>query len=474
MEKKKIESRLKLVKIKDAINLINQEVNLLGIVIERRDHKRCRNNNWICTLRIIDDSYHSPGLTVNVFNNNLEELPYIKNHNDMILFIRVKMTFFDAGKAVTALCNKRVSSFALYEGITEEEFVCYQCTSNFRDEERYKSSIYNLGKLFASTSTRDLALQSSSYRIKAQTLKKFSFLREIKKGKHFDLVCKILHVNDDTRTIFVWDGTDAPPASILANGIDREDKAFSSISVNTLLSRDILLGFPTVGTILRVSLSSHLFHWVKPGQWVKLYRLLCEVDKGSWIGKFTDSTTVRLAQDDRLVEKIMRIYDKRISSKFGHIPFWSFPSPSRLTEADDDQAPFVTLMDIITFPKVTYKYKCIVRVVAAYPWQVEKFSSDENRSYRVLLTLEDPTATLEAFLCDKDAEYFWGLEFQNIEMLRKKWNRLLGIRRESSMSLASTPRNPPWIECCILSYYTNKADPWNTRLYRIFGTRLLD
>lgn len=92
--------------------------------------------------------------------------------------------------------------------------------------------------------------------------------------------------------------------------IDRgieEDKAFSSLSVNNLLSRDILLSFPTVGTILRVSRSSHLFHQVKPGDWVKLYHLLCEVDRGSWVGKVTDSTKVHLARDDPLVEKIMRL-----------------------------------------------------------------------------------------------------------------------------------------------------------------------
>lgn len=86
-----------------------------------------------------------------------------------------------------------------------------------------------------------------------------------------------------------------------------EDREFSSLSAHTLLSRDILLGFPTVGTILRVSLSSHLFHLVKPGEWVKLYHLLCEVDKGSWIGKATDSTKVHRAQDKRLVEKITRL-----------------------------------------------------------------------------------------------------------------------------------------------------------------------
>ncbi|ANM63118.1 Nucleic acid-binding, OB-fold-like protein [Arabidopsis thaliana] len=80
----------KLIKIKDAIKLINQEVSLIGIVLEQREPKQCRNNDWICTLRIIDDTYPSPGLTVNVYSRTLEQLPQIKNHDDMILFTRIK------------------------------------------------------------------------------------------------------------------------------------------------------------------------------------------------------------------------------------------------------------------------------------------------------------------------------------------------------------------------------------------------
>ncbi|XP_010412550.1 PREDICTED: protection of telomeres protein 1a-like [Camelina sativa] len=461
----------KLVKIKDAINLINQRVSLIGIVIEQREPKRCRNNDWICTLRVIDDTYPSPGFTVNVFSNTLEQLPQIKNYDDMILFTRIKMQTFDSGKRVNSACDRWVSSFALFEGGgTGKDFVCYQCSSNFHEEEAlYKSSMDDLRKVFAGSSGF-LKAQSSIYRVTPCSQEKISFLREIKNGKCFDLVCKILHADEQMSTVFVWDGTDAPPAFILTKGVE-EDEAFSSLSVNTFLSRDTLLSFPTLGTILRVSLSNHLFHQVKPGDWVKLHHLLCEVDRGSWVGKVTNSTKVRHAQDDSLVKKIMRIYDKRIASKLGHIPYWSFPSPPGLTETDDNCAPFVSLMDIITFPKVTCKYKCIVRVVAAYPWQVEDFCSVENSRHRVLLTLEDPTATLDTFLCDKEAEYFWGLGFQNTEILRNKRNRLLGIRGFSNLG---APRNPPWIECCIFSYYTHKADPWTTRKYRIFGTRLLD
>ncbi|CAA7057767.1 unnamed protein product [Microthlaspi erraticum] len=162
MEKKKKSESLKLVKIRDAINLINQEVNLLGVVIERREPKQCRNKAWICTLRIIDDSYHEPGLTVNVFSNKIEELPDIKNkyHNDMILFTRIKMQSFGGdGKGVSGACRQRASSFAVYEGRRRQElqdgFVCYQYTSNFLEEAQYKSSIAYLGKVFASSSSYD-------------------------------------------------------------------------------------------------------------------------------------------------------------------------------------------------------------------------------------------------------------------------------------------------------------------------------
>ncbi|EOA30833.1 hypothetical protein CARUB_v10013978mg [Capsella rubella] len=342
----------KLIKIKEAFNLINQHVTLIGVVLESREPKQCRNNDWICTLRVLDDTCPSPGLTVNVFSKTAEELPQIKNHDDMVLFTRIKMQTFDSGRRVNAACDKRVASFALFEGSTGKDLVCYQCSSNFyEDVALYKSSMDDLRKVFPNCSEADNALQSSIYRKAPRPQENLTFLREIKKGKCFDLLCRILHADEEMSTVFVWDGTDAPPASILAKGIE-EDKAFSSLSVNTFLSRDTLLSFPTVGTILRVSLSNHLFHQVKPGDWVKLYHLLCEVDKGSWVGKVTNSTKVHLAQDDRLVEKIMRIYDKRISSKLGHIPFWSFPSPPGLTVTDDQCAPFLSLMDIITFPKV--------------------------------------------------------------------------------------------------------------------------
>ena len=130
MERKKTKSQVKLVKLKDAINLIDQHVNLLGIVLDRKEPKLCRNNGnpkcsfllilpdfrffffvsvyhlivsaWICTLRIIDDSYERPGLTVNVFSNKREELP---NHDGMILFLNIKVLF---GSVFVAFVSKKI------------------------------------------------------------------------------------------------------------------------------------------------------------------------------------------------------------------------------------------------------------------------------------------------------------------------------------------------------------------------------
>lgn len=34
-------------------------------------------------------------------------------------------------------------------------------------------------------------------------------------------------------------------------------------------------------------------------------------------------------------------------------------------------------------------------------------------------------------------------------------------------------RNPPWMQCCIKSYYIDKSDRWGSRNFRIFGTTLV-
>jgi hypothetical protein len=51
-----------------------------------------------------------------------------------------------------------------------------------------------------------------------------------------------------------------------------------------------------------------------------------------------------------------------------------------------------------------------------------------------------------------------------VEALQRKVHRLLGQQDTG-------PHNPPWIKCCLKSYYTDKSHPWDSRQFQIFGTR---
>lgn len=46
---------------------------------------------------------------------------------------------------------------------------------------------------------------------------------------------------------------------------------------------------------------------------------------------------------------------------------------------------------------------------------------------------------------------------------------LLGIDENNGKA-----RNPPWIDCCLKSYYVDKNDMWGSRRYGIFDTKLIN
>lgn len=62
-----------------------------------------------------------------------------------------------------------------------------------------------------------------------------------------------------------------------------------------------------------------------------------------------------------------------------------------------------------------------------------------------------------------------------VEKLSTKMRRLLGIKENIGVEEAATSvRDPPWVCCCLKSYYLDKSDTWGSRRYRIFGTYILD
>ncbi|KAJ1390155.1 hypothetical protein SESBI_37693 [Sesbania bispinosa] len=58
-------------------------------------------------------------------------------------------------------------------------------------------------------------------------------------------------------------------------------------------------------------------------------------------------------------------------------------------------------MDVLTHSKVAANFKCVVRVVAASSYRVEELWSPDG-TYRMRLTLEDPTARIHASAVAKD------------------------------------------------------------------------
>ncbi|XAR63970.1 hypothetical protein NMG60_11024143 [Bertholletia excelsa] len=383
--------------IVDARAAINQRVNLIGVIIETSIPRHSKGTDCFCTIKVVDESYSKPGISINFFAEDMEKLPQVESAGDIILVSHVVMKTH--GPEVYGLYNKKFSSFALYEGKYSTNNSPYQVSPKFRPRDQDKKFITGLRKWLEDEMQNSLPL----------LLEPFA------------------------------------------------------------LSRDILCTFPTVGTVLRVigdqgceKLGIHL----KSGRWVKFVNVICERHAGLWRGLLLPSTKLRyFHNDDPIILQSQRYYDERLASKWARMPLISFPWHSRVTETDYEDVPFVTLMDVLTYPEVTAKFRCVVRVIAAFPWRAEDFRSSLG-TYRIRLTLEDPTARIHAFIYAEDGEELFG-GYPAVDVLTRKRNILLGINENDDN------RNPPWVECCLKSYYINKSDAWGSRNYRIFATRIV-
>ncbi|GBG59229.1 hypothetical protein CBR_g32246 [Chara braunii] len=121
---------------------------------------------------------------------------------------------------------------------------------------------------------------------------------------------------------------------------------------------------------------------------------------------------------------------------------------------------------------------------------------NERSVCKVKLALEDATGRLDAFLYGDDGDYFFSNYYcptppyqlpsssscvtglkkpSDVQRLQDKISQLLGCATDVEVGkLSMCPnRSPPWIKCCLKSYYLDKARPRETRHYRIFSTILL-
>ncbi|KAF8392728.1 hypothetical protein HHK36_023077 [Tetracentron sinense] len=469
-----------LIQLRDAIDLQNHKVNLLGVVVGFSVPRKSKGTDYVSVLKIIDESHQSPDFSVNIFAENLDDLPHVKSAGDLVQLSCVMMKVHNG--EVYAVFNKFSSSFALFEGKSCKDLCPYQASSGY--------CIRGLDEGFIIR----LRTWHLNFQLDAGTSAYLLSLKEIKAGGYFDLICKVLlvcEVSKDVWMLFVWDGTDTQPLDFQ---MKLEDEAHNPLplQIESSLPRDILGTFPCVGTILRVIADQAYeklgLHFQGSGQWVRLRNITCQVCSGLWRGVLVPSSKIQLlSNEDNIVAERQREFNKRISTKCGRVPLVNFPCPSPITGisfsvvseiafqstlTDYEHVPFVTLMDLLTYSEVTAKFKCVVRVVAVYPWRAEDFRSPIGlREYRIRLTLEDPTARIHAFVYAEDGvKFFEG--YPPIDVLTSKRNKLLGMTENlNSKEDEDAPRNPPWVECCIKSYYLDKSSRWESRHYRIFGTR---
>ncbi|KAK9136556.1 hypothetical protein Sjap_007150 [Stephania japonica] len=463
--KRSREDDYKILPLKDAVLCPRQRVNLLGVVTEIGLPRKTKGTDYVCTLKIVDETYQNPELPVNIFSLRPEKLPKVRAVGDLVQLSGVEMRLFE-GKPY-ALFEKKYSSFALYEGKTSINVPPYQASSKFNRTD------YVIGKDFIEL----LRVWWINFWLNAGVNEYLLSLKEIKEDKFFDLICKVIlvyNVSENEHVLFVWDGTDCPPLRI-PNKLKDEEQNPLPLQLEPCLSRDNLCKFPFESTVFRVVVKGEHrncdLSLLRSGQWVKFQNIVSKVQSGLWYGAFASISRVSLLSDeDNVVLLRLRDYEERKSSR---VQLSTFLNPSPVTDTDYGDVPCTTLMSLLTHSKVIAKFKCVVRVVAIHPWRVEDFHSPVTHNYVLRLTLEDATARLHAFVFSEDGEKFFQGHPSNEELIVKR-DRLLGITvNDCGVGNRPTSRNPPWVQCCIKSYYHRKDDPWGSRQYRIFGTTIM-
>ncbi|KAK9161856.1 hypothetical protein Syun_008197 [Stephania yunnanensis] len=463
--KRSREDDYKFLPLKDAVLCPQQRVNLLGVVTEVGLPWKTKGTDYVCTLKVVDESYQTPAVPVNIFALRPEALPKVRAVGDLVQLSLIKMRLFD-GEAY-ALFDKMHSSFALYEGKASVNLRPYQVSSKFNRRDI----------VIAKDLIELLRAWQLNFRLNAGVKEYLLSLKEIKEeGKWFDLICKVLlvyKVSENEHVLFVWDGTDCSPLCI-PNKLEDEEQNPLPLQLEPCLSRDNLCTFPCEGTVFRVVVKQEYHNCdlslLRCGGWVKFRNIVSKVQSGMWYGAFSSTSRITLLSDeDNMVLLRLRDYEEGKSS---HLQLSTFPNLSSVTDTDYGDVPCTTLMSLLRHSKVNAKFKCVVRVVAILPWRVEDFYSPVTHKHMLRLTLEDSTARIHAFVFDKDGEKFFQ-GHPSVEELTVKRDRLLGITaNDSGVENNTTSRNPPWVECCIKSYYHRKDDPWGSRQYRVFGTTI--
>ncbi|XP_021318209.1 protection of telomeres protein 1b-like isoform X1 [Sorghum bicolor] len=451
--------------IADALKVPGVRVCILAVVSEIGTAVRSRGTvfaDFTLTLRIVDQS-RPAGISATFFAEDTALLPCVKSSGDVISLHNVTITMH--GEFFVTF-NKKFSSFALFESKVFAECSPYQSSMKYRGRIDDKELLtqqrtwlaYNLLGL------KDLELQ----------------LRSLKSDSTFDLVCKVVHVCEDSGKwiFYVWDGTDTPAAEFQAIS-DAEAVQLPPLLEGPPLHREVLCTMPCVGTVLRIYSNrfiKEVLHMQKGIYWAKFCNITCKEEFGIWKGILLPTSRVRLlSHEDGSVVDRLKMYDSRNANKVHCQPMTGFPSNVTGVDVEYEKEGYSTLMESLTHDEVTHKAKTLVRVVGAFPCQPSVVRSLlSTGTYTMRLTLEDPTARIHALVHKDEMVKFFG-GFLTAEAVIKKMNKLLGYPEpEDHEEGVPLTRNPPWIWCCLKSYYRDKSDIWGSRAYQIFATEIKD
>ncbi|KAL3685065.1 hypothetical protein R1sor_003087 [Riccia sorocarpa] len=467
------------------------EVNFYGAISEYEKPKPTRGSDFLCTMTVVDMSFDDPGLRLLVFAP-VSSCPVVKSLGDIIRLHRVKVSNYKDSPQAVASMNKG-SSFILLDGKNGNSYKAYQKSHPaFTFEHHDLLTVEHMRKWI---SAHPLVTRTSDYLVQISGIK----------DNYFDLCCKILYVDDRylpqrVTIIYVWDGTDAAPRTLPVLQEEDSDRApLDTLEAKQiplpLPPRDVLCDLPPVGTMLPIipvvpidSLSGQM---PQRGDWVKFRNLAVRTHAGMVEALLTRESKISLLSTDaQLVKNCESAYQERILSEYGHLPHSSPKPPQSLTVTDFENVQFSTLREVLTHEKVTYKFRCLVRVISTFPTQVCNFCvplpANEDKSgtesspvfvYGVRFTLEDPTGRLHAFLFAEDgAKFFNGhpaadlySDSSLVGALERKVQKLLGYKYLED-GRPAPERDPPWIKVCLKSYYTDESKQWESRCYRIFGT----
>ncbi|DBA76874.1 TPA: hypothetical protein ACH3X1_009477 [Trebouxia sp. C0004] len=486
-----------------------ERANLYAVVVECSVPRPTRGTDMVSNLRLVDPSTATnpqfpEGLEMLAFSADQRHLPTLRRPGDIIRLHRVTVSQYNGKPQLIAKIHRaKECSFCLFDGRPEGSNTPYQVSSDTYTLEARDpgiiSALRSFGRLLAST-----PLGSTAY------LKR---IKDIRAGGFFDIICRVLSVdnrNPDAAVMFVWDGTDALPLPFTVDQLDasagevipegaQPDPAWLAARRHAMHvhGNGIVPDLPALGTALPIIISTPApvegksrGPLVLPsvGSWVKLRNVRSWVIAGQLQGRYLPNSKWApcSADDQALSEDAQRL-------KVNNVAGWAASNPDQWLASTQQVQPFTSLrtLQIQAGDGVPRKDRCLVNMVRYMPPHVADFChtrsqlglphTDGNQDswvYLVKLHLQDATGEIDAALFDKDAnEFFQGFPAQDYSRslqdgttsracfaLQKKMDTLLGLQGGQEGGI--------WIECCIKTYFTDRKHPLDTCQFRVFATKL--